>query len=398
MCSRKFLQGLVRVIDHVHWSFSLVLLSALRALEKSPARIADINTVIVIRNCFFGDFVVAVPALQKLRKAFPCAQIVFLTAASFADGWKTRAQESSIFQIESGLIDRVVPYTIENLRTGDSRSGLRTQLKISGSMVTVSLCYSGASLLSRIKHIALCHMLKLPLPLGLTSVHTLPAQQWLNRWRIGRLDIVHQCDAATASVDEALKRLGLSSPPLLPMASHRRLAVNRCLLVGVAPFTKQSVKQWPLKRFAEVMRLLDESLNVCFEIYGAPEELYLADQLYSMLGDSINKKMLCGVLTPIQLRQHIEKVDVLLCLDSGPAHVASLVGTPVVAIFSQITLHNFWRPWGSQGSLISVEVPCAKCDTRNGECPIGTKACITGIEVSVVVASLRAALHSETSR
>jgi len=138
-------------------------------------------------------------------------------------------------------------------------------------------------------------------------------------------------------------------------------------------------------------------MNVRFEIYGAPGERDQALQLDGMLGSTVSRVSLCGELTLLQLRKHIERVDVLLCLDSGPAHIASLVGTPVVAIFSQITLPNFWRPWGPQGALISFEVPCAACDTRTGQCPLGTKACIGGIEADTVTQEVRAVLSARSS-
>jgi ADP-heptose:LPS heptosyltransferase len=264
-------------------------------------------------------------------------------------------------------------------------------------VLTVALCYSADSLLSRLKRVVLCRALALPFPLGLTGARTLPAQHWLNRWRVGRGNIAHQQDAATACVDEALRQLGMPAIPTTPVALRSLPVANRACVVGVAPFTKQPVKQWPLERFANVMRSLSGDMNVRFEIYGAAEERDQALQLDGMLGDSVSKVSLCGELTPQQLRKHVENVDLLLCLDSGSAHIASLVGTPVVAIFSQITLHNFWRPWGPQGSLISVDVPCAACDTRTGQCPLGTKACIDGVQADTVAQRVRAVLAAGAS-
>lgn len=386
------LASFVNVFDKIHWFISRSILCGLRGVAKAPPVSNHINVVIVIRNCFFGDFVVCIPALRKIRQAFPKAQIVFMTATSFARGWKDRPQDGGVFQIEPGLIDEVVRYTSEDLRTADARSALRNRLIRSGSMLTIALCYSADSLLSRIKRVVLCRALALPFPMGLTGTRTLPAQHWLSRWRVGRDNIAHQHEAATACVDEVLMQLSMSAIDAPPITPRSRPITNRAFVVGVAPFTKQPVKQWPLERFAEVMRLLANDIKVCFEIYGAPEERDQAVQLYGMLDDSVPRILLCGELTPFQLREHIEDVDLLLCLDSGPAHIASLVGTPVVAIFSQITLHNFWRPWGPQGSLISVDVPCAACDTRTGQCPIGTKACIDGVQTDTVAQRVRAML------
>ncbi|MEI7967420.1 MAG: glycosyltransferase family 9 protein [Betaproteobacteria bacterium] len=390
--ARKLLGDLVGIFDEFHWQVCRLFLVALRLMGKAPPPPSRVRTVVVIRNCFFGDFVVAIPALRRLRLAFPGARIVFLTATSFAAGWKDRPQEDGVFEIEPGLIDEVVQYRSEDVRSAAARFALGARLACSGQVLTVALCYSADSLLSRLKRVVLCRALDLPHPLGLTGVRTLPAQRWLNRWRCGRVGILHQHTAATACVDEALRHLGTLVVPVVPTATRTKVITNQPRLVGVAPFTKQPVKQWPLDRFADVMRSLTADMNVRFEIYGSRQERDQAMRLDAMLGEAVSKVSLCGELTPLQLRKRIETVDLLLCLDSGPAHIASLVGTPVVAIFSQITLHDFWRPWGPQGHLISVEVPCAACDTRTGECPLDTRACINGVPADIVLQRVRAVL------
>lgn len=386
---------LVRLVDWFYWAFSIAVLRSV-SLVAARAQAAP-DTVIVLRNCFVGDFVVAIPALRKLRYAFPDARIIFLTATSFSPGWKDKPLDDGVFQIEPGLIDEVVRYTSRDLHTVDSRAALRSRLTGSSRLLTVAICYSADSLLSRLKRVVLCRSLALPFPLGLTGARTLPAQYWLNRWRVGRDNIAHQQEAATACVDEALAQLGLPAIAALPLARRRVPVASRAYVVGVAPFTKQPVKQWPLECFAEVMRSLATDTNLRFEIYGAREERDQAMHLEDMLDSLVARVSLCGELTPLQLRKHIESVDLLLCLDSGPAHIASLVGTPVVAIFSQITLHNFWRPWGPQGALISVDVPCAACNTHTGQCPIGTKACIDGVKPDTVAHRVRAVLAAAPS-
>lgn len=387
---------LVSIFDALHWSFSRGILRSLGRLiiRPTPSQFGDVRTIFVLRNCFFGDFVVAIPALRRLRRAFPHAEVVFVTASSFAAAWRDRPQADDVFNIEPGLIDRVVRFTAKDLFNAAARALLRTRLAHGAGAVTVALCYPSESLRSRLKRIGLAKALGLPFPLGLTGTPTLPAPHWLNRWRLQRADVEHTSTAALGCVDEALahwthdiRTIVSAIPP--PAAAPQRSCQR---LIGVAPFTKQAVKQWPLERFSAVMRELASEFDARFEIYGAPEERVQATELNRLLAGAVRAVPLCGELTPLELRKHIESLDLLVCLDSGPAHVASLVGTPVVAVFSQITLHNFWRPWGPGGRLVSAEVPCAACDTRNGLCPLGTKACIDGVTVADVLGQARAAL------
>lgn len=364
--------------------------------QSIPSQTRDVRTVFVLRNCFFGDFVVAIPALRRLRLAFPQAEIVFVTAASFAAGWREQPQSDDVFNIEPGLINRVIRFTAKDLSNVSARATLRSRLMHGAETVTLALCNPSESLRSRLKRIAFAKALGLPFPLGLTGTPTLPAPHWLNRWRLERADVEHTTAAALGCVEEALAHWviepRLAASATLPRTLQRQ--PDRRRLIGVAPFTKQPVKQWPLERFSAVMRELAFEFDAHFEIYGAPEEIGQAAELDRLLDGTVIAESLCGKLTPLELRRHIESLDLLVCLDSGPAHVASLVGTPVVAVFPQITLHNFWRPWGPGGILVSAAVPCAACDTRTGQCPLGTKACIDGVTVSEVVRQAQFALGS----
>lgn len=385
------MSALTWVLDKFHWVVSHTLLSIFGLIFRaSPAE--DPDTIYVLRNCFFGDFIVAIPALRRLRAAFPNSEIVLLTATSFAPGWRNRPQDDAIFQIEPGLIDRVVRYTGEDLRTPQARAALRGELARPGTAATVALVYAADTLLSRCKRLVLCQALTLPFPHGLTGAHTLPAQTRLNRWRLQRTDIAHQRDAALSSVDELLVATGRQRPPGLALAPALRQARCGPPVIGVAPFSKQPVKQWSVADFARLMVQLHQTTGARFEVYGAPGEAALAAALDEALAGRVPVAALCGHLSPAELRQHIECVDVLVALDSGPMHVASLVNTPVVALFSQITLHAFWRPWGAEGSLLAHDVPCVACNTMNGDCPLQTNACINGIAMDTVLQRVSATL------
>jgi ADP-heptose:LPS heptosyltransferase len=388
------MRHLVKIIDDVHWLFSRMLLAICkltfsRRLPVSP------TTIVVLRHCFFGDYVVAIPALRMLRSAFPYARIVLLTTASFAVSWRDRQQDKSVFDIEPGLIDEVVIYSSKDLLNKTNRVALRARIGYVGQAVSVSLCYSAEGLRARLKRVLLFHLLRMPIPLGLTGTRTLPMQHVLNRWRVARSDVVHQIDAAIGSVNELLSTVGCKALPLDIVSLQKVRAIHSApILIGVAPFSKQGVKQWPLERFAEVIIQLAQEMDVRFEIYGAPTEREMALKLDGMLQGCVSVSTLCGELTPAQLRQRLESVELLICLDSGPMHVASLVGTPLVSIFSQVTLHQFWRPWGTNGSLVSTNVPCAQCNTQNGTCPLGTRDCIEGISINAVLKEVRLVLAS----
>lgn len=361
-----------------------------RRLDAEPA------TIVILRHCFLGDFVVTIPALRALRQAYPYARIVFLTTTSLSSPRGERASASGIFDIEAGLIDEIVTYTYSDLRTEAGRSSIRERVGCHGPAVSLALSYSSEGLRSRLKRVVLCVLLGLPFPLGLRATRSLPAPRLFNRWRVGRIDVEHQYRAALSSVNQLFRSLGRSMVSLdLTYPTLARTRNHESMRIGIAPFTRQRVKQWPIESFAELIIRLSREGEVLFELYGAPEDREMSIRLLALVQGQANLTSSCGLLTPFQLRKSIENKDLLICLDSGPMHIASLVGTPVVAIFSQITLHQFWQPWGPDGHLVSNFVPCSQCDTRSSDCPLGTRACIDGISVDKVYDSVRTLMDSQ---
>jgi ADP-heptose:LPS heptosyltransferase len=79
--------------------------------------------------------------------------------------------------------------------------------------------------------------------------------------------------------------------------------------------------------------------------------------------------------------------------DSGPKHLASLRGTPVVSVHSS---RMDWREWGQTqtGTIISRRLPCAGCSLhadQENECGRDF-ACIADIRVDEVFAAVSALL------
>jgi ADP-heptose:LPS heptosyltransferase len=70
--------------------------------------------------------------------------------------------------------------------------------------------------------------------------------------------------------------------------------------------------------------------------------------------------------------------------DSGPGHLASLRGTPVVTLFMA---RHAWNEWGheNRGYIISRRVPCAGCHIHYSpeDCNKGF-ACIVNIKAEEV--------------
>jgi len=72
--------------------------------------------------------------------------------------------------------------------------------------------------------------------------------------------------------------------------------------------------------------------------------------------------------------------------NTGPAHLAAAVGTPVVSLFAPTVPAVRWRPWQVPHELLFVDVPCAGCRAR--ECPVSGHPCLGGVAVADVVGAV----------
>jgi ADP-heptose:LPS heptosyltransferase len=79
--------------------------------------------------------------------------------------------------------------------------------------------------------------------------------------------------------------------------------------------------------------------------------------------------------------------EVVVCGNTGPAHLAAAVGTPVVSLFAPTVPAARWRPWQVPHVLLGDQsLPCAGCRAR--DCPVVGHPCLAGVAVADVLGAL----------
>jgi ADP-heptose:LPS heptosyltransferase len=86
------------------------------------------------------------------------------------------------------------------------------------------------------------------------------------------------------------------------------------------------------------------------------------------------------------LAEVLAAARVVVVGNTGPAHLAAAVGTPVVSLFAPTVPAVRWRPWHVVHDLLYVDVPCAGC--RAHVCPVPGHPCLGGVEVEDVLAAV----------
>ena len=143
-------------------------------------------------------------------------------------------------------------------------------------------------------------------------------------------------------------------------------------------------KQWPVERFRALAGVLQEH-GAAVWILGSERERELGEQIRGNTEGVVN---LCGRTSLEDVIDVLSLCDAAVSNDSGLMHVAAAVGTHVVAIYGSSS-PDFTPPLTSRSAVLWLNLECSPCFERT--CPLNHLNCLNGIEVPMVLGSLREA-------
>jgi ADP-heptose:LPS heptosyltransferase len=104
---------------------------------------------------------------------------------------------------------------------------------------------------------------------------------------------------------------------------------------------------------------------------------------------------LAGALDLAELARLLAGAQAVLVANTGPAHLAAAVGTPVVSLFSPVVPAARWAPYGVPVILLGdQEAPCR--DTRRTVCPVPGHPCLSNVEPAAVAAAVEQLVRQQT--
>jgi ADP-heptose:LPS heptosyltransferase len=187
---------------------------------------------------------------------------------------------------------------------------------------------------------------------------------------------------------------------LPPGAGRPAIAPESPYLV-VHPGTTAAARAYPAERWAEVVRLLGSAgWPVLLTGSAAERELTagIVGAARAGLPEPVARKVLdlAGVLELPALARLLAGARVVLVANTGPAHLAAAVGTPVVSLFAPVVPAERWAPYGVPVALLGdQDAPCR--DTRRTVCPVPGHPCLTGVEPATVATAVDSLIRQATS-
>jgi ADP-heptose:LPS heptosyltransferase len=96
---------------------------------------------------------------------------------------------------------------------------------------------------------------------------------------------------------------------------------------------------------------------------------------------------LSGRLSWAGLGRVLAGAAAVVCGNTGPAHLAAAVGTPVVSVFAPVVPVARWRPWAVPHVVLGDQgIACRGCRART--CPLDAQDCVASLSGGDVVAAV----------
>ena len=362
------------------------------ALAGPPIDWAALGRLLVVRPDNLGDVLMTGPALAALRTAAPQARIDLLASPAGA------AAGPLLPDLDGVLVGQVSWQRLgadPGTDPADPDGELVARLRGRG--------YAAAIILTSFSQSPwpagyACQLAGIPVRAGLSKEF---GGCGLTHWVPAPDDGLHQVDRALYLLD----RLGVAAaPPVLRAvvpATGRAAARAALTRHGVSPDAPHAVllpgascpsRRYPPERFRAVARDLARS-GLPVVVCGPEPERELVRGVAGE--DEPGVVAMAGQLDVPGLAGLLAGAAVAVTNNSGGAHLADAVGTPVVVLFAGTELVEQYRPRSVRAAVLGVPTPCTPC--RQLRCPFELP-CLDVSPDEVVAAALRLARIASVSR
>lgn len=287
---------------------------------------------------WLGDHVLAMPLYAALRETYPTARLTLMAPPS-------------VLEVPCAFFDDKIP--LESWRALKAR-GFDRALTLPASVSSAFLLWRAA----------------IPVREGFAEFLARPFLTRAFPWP-GRRARRHKADLYfTLAGTDAKPKAALAQ------ASQKRQGIV------LAPGASIPLREWP--QFREYLVRLRERLpGERFRLVGSAREAKWS--AFVKRHPELAVEDLIGKTTIPELVLTLAEAEIVVAMDSGPAHLAAGLGhTPTLVIFGPGD-PEYIAPRGAPVLAVRPDVACAPCESSRCRGPFGYQACLKGISPGAVV-------------
>ncbi len=341
-------------------------MTASLSFDKTDA----VQSFLVIHQGALGDFILALPALETVRKAFPHAKSVVMGYPRILELVEKRFYSDEISSIDQrGMATFFV-------RDGALDLAL-SQFFNRFDLIVVFGKDGEGTVVGNLRRVCRGQIL---------AINSFPP--WDERIHLTD-HLLKQFAQYGFPASEPIPRLRLKESDREGARDFwRRKGVapeDRSKIVLLHPGSGSKKKVWPLDHFLNLAHTLRDHLGSKILIILGPAEGPEVQRAFE--GKGSTEFIIAKGLTLLQLASVMEGCRFFIGNDSGVSHLAAALGLPTIAIFGP-TDRRVWSPKGEKTFVVQREVPCSPCpQERFFQCK--DFGCLRGIEMGEILEGLR---------
>ena len=332
------------------------------------------TTTLVIRLSSLGDIAIAVPVLYSIAEKYPDDQFILLTKNTW---------QSLFFDIPPNL-------TVFPVDTKDKHKGIRGIIRLLRelSQIINTKKIKVADLHGVIRSYIIDYYFRIKGKKVIVIDKGRREKKELNRPKNKKM---RPLKTTIDRYREVFEKLGYnSSLNFTGLFSEEQL--EKKFSIGIAPFAKHKGKTYPLEQMERVVSMISEMPDIEIILFGSKEE----SQLLECWSEKYrNTKSVAGRMTMKEELLLMNRIDLMVSMDSANMHLASLVNTPVISIWG--ATHPYLGFYGfnqNESNTIQIDLPCRPCSTYGSKpCLRNDYACLNQIAPEMIVEKIRYFAH-----
>jgi len=127
-----------------------------------------------------------------------------------------------------------------------------------------------------------------------------------------------------------LEKIALPSKKEISVNTQKFISNDTKKWIGIAPFAAFSGKMYPLKNMEQVGAKLNNTNKYKVILFGGPDDKVLLQKWESSYTHAIN---IAGKISFNEELSLISQLDIMVAMDSGNAHLASIFGIPTITLW-----------------------------------------------------------------
>lgn len=342
---------------------------------------ADARNILAVRLDSLGDVMMTAPALAAVKHGAPGVRLTLLTSPAGADA-------ARLLGVVDDTLTYSAPWVARGGPAGSAQTDRQMIRRLAAGQYDAAIIFTVCTQ-SALPAALMCRLADIPLRLAHARENPYDLlTDWVpdpDECRTGmrhevqrQIDLVRRVGYQTEDDHLFLHYAPQDARRMREIFAAAGGRVDVPYLV-VHPGAAAASRRYPAQRYGLVADALSVHTGCQIVFTGSLEEAGLVAEAAALMQRPFVS--LAGHLTLAELAALIAGAEAVLCNNTGPAHMAAALGTPVVVLYALTNPQH--TPWRARTRVLSHDVPCRNC--LRSTCPQGHHDCLQRIEAHTVV-------------